>query len=164
METNDSTNNAESIEIELDDVEAHGLKEVAAGIGAAAVLGGAGAGAALAASSGYVPIPPASTAKQAVHNVNETEDKARAVLKHKTPAPPADVTVDAARIYPAKLPKVHVPPTTPPAFNLPVGTGTKPVVDKVKKSAHQAQDKAADAVEEIAPSVKLVPPITGPVI
>ena len=44
MEPNDTTT-PEPITSELDDVEAHGLKEVAAGIGAAAVLGGVAVGA-----------------------------------------------------------------------------------------------------------------------
>jgi hypothetical protein len=147
---------------ETDDVEAHGLKEVAAGIGAAALLGGAGAGAALAATSTPANHGPSHTI---VQSARHTEDAASTVLKRKTPTPPPDATTDSSRDQartPAPTPllkKLKGPRVTSPEFNVPVGQNLNQAVAKAKTAGQQTVKGAEDAVSKRLHKATPVPPI-----
>jgi hypothetical protein len=147
---------------ENDDVEAHGFKEVAAGIGAAAILGGAGAGAALAATSAPASHGPA---QKVVHSVQHAEDQATAALKHKSPTPPLDATMNSSRDQartPAPNPilkQLRGPRVTSPEFNMPVGQNLNQAVAKVKNATQKTVKAADETGNKILKTPKTVPPI-----
>jgi hypothetical protein len=142
---------------EQDDVEAHGLKEVAVGISAAAVLGGAGAGAALAAHSSPTP------ASKIAHAVQHTENQAVNALGHKSPTPPMTSAQNSHRT-PApsplskKLPKVHINTPTPPTSNGAMGQGLAPTVKKVEKTVKKTTGTVTDAVTNVTSKSHPMPP------
>jgi hypothetical protein len=94
----ENTQNLSSDELEglegIDDVEAHGLKEVAIGLGAAAVIGGGGAGVALASAGGPVTPGPAPVTHAVSHVVTGAEN----TLSRHTPQGPPAATTNSYRL------------------------------------------------------------------
>jgi hypothetical protein len=143
----------------LDDVEAHGLKEVAAGIGAAALLTGAGAGAALAAQQQTAN----TSGHKATHAVQSVEDRAAEPLtRHMVHSPPPEATTNVIRTpaNPAAVNHVrtkiagHLPGTIDAPTTNPVHAN----VERVEHAEQNATDAAAHLRSQTVDRLKHTPP------
>jgi hypothetical protein len=141
MDTDNSQNLTENDAVESDDVEAHGLKEVAIGLGAAALIGGGGAGIALASAGGTAGgapgvIGPSHVAHQVTAGVDDS------IRRHTPQGPPASTTdFRTLPTKPVKVPQHHVVPVVAgPNVGVPVGKKTEQAVQSGKQTVKAADE------------------------
>ena len=157
----ENTQNPTSDQIdELDDVEAHGLKEIALGVGAAAVLSGGGAGIALASSGGAIEPPGPVVATHVQH----LEQGVAHSLKGHTPQGPPDMMANTRKPVPSHLPKLRH--TVPVGFDGNKSTSNSPVqtdpVQRVEKGTQQAVKNTKHGAQNVEQAVeKSITPITA---
>ncbi len=148
---------------DVDDVEAHGLKEVALGIGAAAVIGGGGAGVALASTGGS-----AVSHGPVGHPVQQVQTDANNLIhRHAPQGPPAASPNNG--VYPTTphvidKAKDRVPHTVPVGFSrnetVPVGDPLAAAENTVAKDVNKAKHgvkTAEDIVKHMTTPVNAPP-------
>jgi hypothetical protein len=139
MTENDST--AAVIDLTDDDVEGHGLREVAAGLSAAAVLAGGGAAAAsMAAASSHQPVargPVGSVTAMAHHKVDQAKVIVENAQKPNMPPPP--------EVAPGQSKSVDAPYYPAP---VPVMERVRKDIDQVQATVQKVKDKVTAIPEE----------------